>query len=115
MGHHAGIRLSGADGRPAPLTTRQIERDTERTIISEVRKIARSHTPLAIHTLVEVMGDEDHPQARVAAAKAMIELGWGKNGSEAARGGGGLTIVIGESERKMRLIGPDADAETVDV
>jgi len=45
----------------------------------EIREIARQHTDTAIETLVKVMNDVDaSPSARVAAATALLDRGWGR-------------------------------------
>ncbi len=47
--------------------------------IGEIRDIARAHTSEAIEVLVKVMGDPDAaPSARVGAATALLDRGWGK-------------------------------------
>lgn len=44
-----------------------------------LRELAREHTEAAIETLVDVMGDDDAPPpARVSAASALLDRGWGK-------------------------------------
>ena len=48
-------------------------------IFSEVKQAAREHTDAAIETLVGVMNNEEAtPAARVAAANAILDRGWGK-------------------------------------
>jgi hypothetical protein len=47
--------------------------------ITEIRSLARSHTRKAINVLVGVMRSEDATHAaRVAAANAILDRGWGK-------------------------------------
>lgn len=47
--------------------------------VTEIRSIARSHTRTAINVLVGVMRNKDAtPAARVAAANAILDRGWGK-------------------------------------
>ena len=47
--------------------------------IGEIREIAREHTSEAIEVLVKVMGDPDAaPSARVGAATALLDRGWGR-------------------------------------
>ena len=42
-------------------------------------ELAREHTMAAVETLVEVMADKEAPQnARVSAAGAILDRGWGK-------------------------------------
>jgi hypothetical protein len=41
--------------------------------------MARAHTPAAMKTLVDVMNDADAPaEARISAAIAILDRGWGK-------------------------------------
>ncbi len=45
----------------------------------EIKSLARSHTETAIRTLVGVMNQGDAPAAaRVSAAQALLDRGWGK-------------------------------------
>jgi hypothetical protein len=47
--------------------------------ITEIRSVARSHTRTAINVLVGVMRAKDAtPAARVSAANAILDRGWGK-------------------------------------
>lgn len=47
--------------------------------LGEIREIAREHTDTAIETLVKVMNATDaSPSARVAAATALLDRGWGR-------------------------------------
>jgi hypothetical protein len=47
--------------------------------ITEIRSLARSHTRKAINVLVGVMRSTNAtPAARVAAANAILDRGWGK-------------------------------------
>jgi uncharacterized protein (UPF0147 family) len=44
-----------------------------------VAELARDYTERAVETLVEVMEDSDAPKnARVSAAEALLDRGWGK-------------------------------------
>jgi len=46
---------------------------------ADIRSLARSHTDAAIKTLVGIMNQgKAPPAARVAAAQALIDRGWGK-------------------------------------
>lgn len=45
----------------------------------EIRSLARSHTEKALKTLVEIMNDANvNAAARVNAAQALLDRGWGK-------------------------------------
>lgn len=47
--------------------------------VAHVRELARQHTEAAIKTLVEIMGSEtEKGAARVAAAQALLDRGYGK-------------------------------------
>lgn len=49
----------------------------------EIRSLARAHTERAIQTLAGVMDAADAPpSARVAAASALLDRGWGKPDSK---------------------------------
>ena len=48
-------------------------------VVAEVRDLAREKTPKAIETLSAIMEDVGAPpSARVAAASALLDRGWGK-------------------------------------
>jgi hypothetical protein len=64
---------------------------------AEVRELARSHTAAAIEALVSIVGNDDSPPAaRVSAAQALLDRGWGKPTQMIASDeeAGGLTVVI---------------------
>jgi hypothetical protein len=47
--------------------------------ITEIRSLARSHSRTALNVLVGVMRNKDAtPAARVSAANAILDRGWGK-------------------------------------
>ena len=49
--------------------------------VAEVRELAQEHTPEAISTLVEIMKNKDSKDAaRVAAATALLDRGYGRPG-----------------------------------
>jgi hypothetical protein len=46
---------------------------------TEIRSLARSHTDKALKTLVSIMNDDKvNAAARVNAAQALLDRGWGK-------------------------------------
>ncbi|MFA7280833.1 MAG: hypothetical protein WC100_12120 [Sterolibacterium sp.] len=46
---------------------------------ADIRSLARSHTDSALRTLANIMvNDEAPPAARVSAAQALLDRGWGK-------------------------------------
>jgi hypothetical protein len=61
-----------------PATPAARRRATRRTV-TEIRSLARSHTRTAINVLVGIMRSDDAtPAARVSAANAILDRGWGK-------------------------------------
>jgi hypothetical protein len=44
----------------------------------ELRDLARQHTDLALQTLVEIAAHGENESARVTAASALLDRGWGK-------------------------------------
>jgi hypothetical protein len=44
----------------------------------EIRELARAHTELALRTLVEIASHGENESARVTAANALLDRGWGK-------------------------------------
>ena len=47
--------------------------------VTEIRSLARSHTRTAVNVLVGIMRSKDAtPAARVSAANAILDRGWGK-------------------------------------
>jgi hypothetical protein len=62
--------------------------------VTEIRSLARSHTRAALNVLVAVMRNtKATPPARVAAANAILDRGWGKP-----------TQAIGNDENALELI-----------
>jgi Family of unknown function (DUF5681) len=48
-------------------------------VVAEVKELARAHTAEAIHTLVSIMTNpKSPPAARVSAANALLDRGYGK-------------------------------------
>jgi hypothetical protein len=63
---------------------------------ADLRSLARAHTELSVQTLAGIARNGTSEQARVAAAQALLDRGWGKaiqphTGEE---GGGDIRIVI---------------------
>src|SRR5215471_10641517 len=46
--------------------------------VGEIRDLARQYTPAALATLVEICENGRNESARVAAASALLDRGWGK-------------------------------------
>ena len=65
-------------------------------IVADVQALARQHSASAIAVLAEVMTDEDQPAvARVAAAKAMLDRGYGTPQSS-------LTITTSDTGEQLK-------------
>jgi hypothetical protein len=76
----------------------------------DVRSLARTHTRAAIKTLVGIMNQPKcHPSARVHAAEALLDRGWGKATQLISDGSGSqsrlaeikLTIVDARRDEKI--------------
>jgi hypothetical protein len=44
----------------------------------EIRSLARSHTEMCVRTLAGIAANSKSDQARVAAAQALLDRGWGR-------------------------------------
>ena len=62
----------------------------------DLRSLARSHTELSIQTLAGIARNSTSDQARVSAAQALLDRGWGKAPQAHAgeNGEGGIQITI---------------------
>ena len=68
--------------------------------VTEIRSLARSHTRTALNVLVAVMRNtKATPPARVAAANAILDRGWGKAAQAVENGDGGPLELIHKIER----------------
>jgi len=68
--------------------------------LTEIRSIARSHTRTAINVLVGVMrSSEATPAARVSAANAILDRGWGRAAQQAENGEDEVLELIHRIER----------------
>ena len=68
--------------------------------LTEIRSLARSHTRTALNVLVGVMRSKDATAAaRVSAANAILDRGWGKAPQAMETGDGGPLEVIHRIER----------------
>jgi hypothetical protein len=67
---------------------------------TEIRSLARSHTRTAIRVLVGIMCSKDAtPAARVSAANAILDRGWGKAALPLENGEDGALELIHRIER----------------
>ena len=68
--------------------------------ITEIRSLARSHTRTALNVLVGVMRNTKAPApARIAAANAILDRGWGKATQAIENGDGSALELIHRIER----------------
>jgi len=68
--------------------------------ITEIRSLARSHTRAAINALAGVMRSKDATHAaRVSAANAILDRGWGKAAQALENADGGALELIHKIER----------------
>ena len=68
--------------------------------VTEIRSLARSHTRTALNVLVGVMRSKDATAAaRVSAANAILDRGWGKAAQAIENGDGGALELIHRIER----------------
>ena len=67
---------------------------------TEIRSLARSHTRTALNVLVRVMRNTKAPaSARIAAANAILDRGWGKATQPIENGDDGALELIHRIER----------------
>jgi hypothetical protein len=67
---------------------------------TDIRSLARSHTKSAILALAGVMRAKDAtPAARVSAATALLDRGWGRPPQAVQNGGDGALELIHRIER----------------
>ena len=68
--------------------------------VTEIRSLARSHTRTALNVLVGVMRNTKAPApARIAAANAILDRGWGKATQAIENGDGSALELIHRIER----------------
>ncbi len=68
--------------------------------VTEIRSLARSHTTTALNVLVAVMRNtKATPPARIAAANAILDRGWGKATQAIENGDDGALELIHRIER----------------
>jgi hypothetical protein len=71
-----------------------------RRAITEIRSLARSHTRTALNVLVGVMRSKDATAAaKVSAANAILDRGWGKATQAIENGTDGALELIHRIER----------------
>ena len=68
--------------------------------LTEIRSLARSHTRTALNVLVGVMRSKDATAAaRVSAANAILDRGWGKAPQAIENGENGVLELVHRIER----------------
>jgi hypothetical protein len=68
--------------------------------LTEIRSLARSHTRTALNVLVGIMRSKDATAAaRVSAANAILDRGWGKANQVVGTGDDGVLALIDRIER----------------
>jgi hypothetical protein len=68
--------------------------------VTEIRSLARSYTRTALNVLVGVMRNKDATAAaKVSAANAILDRGWGKATQPVGNGDGGALELIHRIER----------------
>ena len=78
--------------------------------LTEIRSLARSHTRTAIRVLVGIMRSDDAtPAARLSAANAILDRGWGKAAPPIENGDGGMVELIDRIERI--IVHPDSSRD----
>jgi hypothetical protein len=80
----------------------------KRTVV-EVRSLARSHTRTAINALLGVLRSKDATHAaRVSAATAILDRGWGRPAQALRNGDDGALELIHRIERV--IVNPESSA-----
>src|SRR5262245_29160466 len=74
-------------------------------VVAEVRELARQRAPEAIAALVKVMTEGKSEAARVAAATALLDCGWGKPTQPIAGDDGAGPVRIARIERVIVPLG----------
>jgi hypothetical protein len=76
----------------------------------EIRELARAHTMTALQALVEIAERGENESARVAAANAILDRGWGKAAVPVADSGAPpvITLNFGTIPRPPQRVGDDA-------
>ncbi|WP_280710063.1 hypothetical protein [Bradyrhizobium sp. BR13661] len=76
------------------------KRTSKARTLTEIRSVARGHTRTAINVLVGVMrSSEATPAARVSAANAILDRGWGRAAQQAENGEDEALELIHRIER----------------
>lgn len=109
-----GRWAKGQSGNPEGAAIRKISYEK-----LDVQALAKSKTRNAVNCLARIMGDQEAPAAaRVSAATALLERGWGKAPQHVSVSGSldhfiadvvrGLDVIEGESKEIKDLPAPDS-------
>ena len=80
--------------------------------LTEIKSIARSHTRTAVRVLVGIMRSKDAtPAARVSAANAILDRGWGKATQPLESGNDGALELVHRIERV--IVHPENSEDSV--
>jgi hypothetical protein len=81
--------------------------------LTQIRSLARSHTKTAVNVLVGIMQSKDATAAaRVSAANAILDRGWGKATQPLESGNDGSLALVHRIERI--IVHPEnSDSESV--
>jgi hypothetical protein len=97
-----------ADDEAAVPARRVSRRPSTPRTLTEIRSLARSHTRTAINILVGIMRSTDAtPAARVSAANAILDRGWGKAAQTLENGEDSALELIHRIERV--IVHPEHD------
>jgi hypothetical protein len=97
----------GGPGRPR----NELRPEEERKMVADVKAAAKALTPEAFTTLVEVMQSAKAPAgARISAATAILDRGWGKP-AQAPTGAAGGDVVIHVSGPLVNGYSEDAESD----
>jgi hypothetical protein len=62
---------------------------------ADLRSLARAHTELSVQTLAGIARNSPSDQARVSAAQALLDRGWGRAPQTiSGEDGGAITVII---------------------
>lgn len=97
-----------------PLRVPSRKKASSARTLTEIRSLARSHTRTAIRVLVGIMRSEDAtPAARVSAANAILDRGWGKAAQPVENGEDGVLELIHRIERIIVHPGSSTGSDAV--
>jgi hypothetical protein len=84
----------------APARRPAARKTSKARTLTEIRSLARSHTRTAVRVLAGIMRSDDAtPAARVSAANAILDRGWGKSAQPVENGEDGMLELIHRIER----------------